>query len=284
MGVCDSDSINNNKIKNEKSDLRGVMDDEITMEYIQKAKYSTCYIKNKENNITGSGFFCRIPYTEDKNNFINVLITCEHVLEKDIVFSDESITVIVNNEEKNIPLKKERKRWSNKDLDFSCIEILNEDNIEDFYLLDDIFTKNYTNDKYINKNIIIFCMMNKKRGHCDGLIKKINDCLFIHNCNTFPGSSGGVIINKNNGLVVGLHKGELKNDKNKNCNVGIFIKDIIEQIISNKQKNLEYKIQNHQKFPNFPEEEGRLNEIPTLYRCDSTTDGFFHTLSKRKYY
>ena len=91
--------------------------------------------------------------------------------------------------------------------------------------------------------------MNKKRGHCDGLIKKIDKSLFIHDCNTLPGSSGGVIINKKNGLVIGLHKGEYPiNNNNKVYNVGIFIKDVIEQIILN--KNLKYSDNNNRNEPN----------------------------------
>ena len=55
----------------------------------------------------------------------------------------------MNDEEKIISLKKERKRWSDKKMDFSCIEILKEDKIEDYYRLDDIFIKNYINNIYI---------------------------------------------------------------------------------------------------------------------------------------
>lgn len=76
MTAGESNIIDRRKIKNEKSDLRGFMDDETTEEYIQKAKNSTCYILNSKNNETGSGFFCKIPYTEDENILLNVLITC----------------------------------------------------------------------------------------------------------------------------------------------------------------------------------------------------------------
>ena len=96
MGAGESKSIDRRKIKNEKSDKRGYMDDETTEEYIQKAKNSTCYIINEKTNKTGSGFFCKIPYTEDENILLNVLITCEHVLGKDIIFTDEDIKLIVN--------------------------------------------------------------------------------------------------------------------------------------------------------------------------------------------
>lgn len=237
MGANQRDNIDIDprKIKNEASNKRGVMDDEATEEYINKAKYSTCYISIEKEHKHGSGFFCKIPFTENENILLNVLITCWHVLGEDIVFSDENIILIVNNCEKTISLKKERKRWTNKEMDYSCIEILEEDGIEDYYRLDDIFNSHNANKNYINKNIIIFCIMNNKRGHCDGLIKKVDKFMFVHTCNTYEGSSGGAIVNKNNNLVIGLHKGELKYPK-KIINVGIFIKNIIEDIISKNKK------------------------------------------------
>ncbi len=173
MGAGNSkpDIIEKNNIKKESSDKRGTMNDDATIEYIQKAKDCTCYIINENNNSTGSGFFCKIPYTKNKNLFLNVLITCEHVLTEDIVFSNDNIKLKVNDKEKIISLEKERKRWSNKELDYSCIEILKEDNILKYYQLDDdVLNDEVNNYIYLNKNIIIFAIMNKERGHCDGLI------------------------------------------------------------------------------------------------------------------
>ena len=119
----------------ERNEYRGTDDDETIIEYIEKAKFATCKIEINESQY-GSGFFCKIPYQEDENILINVLLTCEHVLEYDSVFSDKDLKIIVNNEEKIISLKKKRKRWSNKIMDYSCIEILKEDNIKDYYILD----------------------------------------------------------------------------------------------------------------------------------------------------
>ena len=241
MGFCESKS--NLTIINEVSDAKGTIDDEVIIEYIEKAKYSTCKIEIDDNKY-GSGFFCKIPFQEDENILINVLLTNEHVLEYDDVFSEKDIKLIVNNEKKIISLKKQRKRWSSKELDYSCIEILKEDKIQDFYMLDDKILKNdYSNDIYLNKSIFVFGIMkNKKRGHSDGLITSIDQFYFVHNCNTDKGCSGAVIVNKNNNLVIGIHKGELVDDDNKNknkiLNVGIFIKNIIEDIIRFKQEKL----------------------------------------------
>ncbi len=110
-----------------------------------------------------------------------------------------------------------------------------------YYQLDDItLSKKYSHDQYLkdpNRNIIIFCIMKDEkrgqyRGHYDGLIKSIyENNYFIHDCNTYYGSSGGVIVNKNNNLVVGIHLGECKSKKqNEVSNLGTFIKYIIEDI------------------------------------------------------
>ena len=239
MGSSESNNLDSNdsfnfKIKNEISDNKGVIDDETMIEYLEKAKYATCKIE-LNNSKYGSGFFCKIPSKDDENILMNVLLTNEHVLEYDDVFSEKEIKLIVNNKEKIISLKEERKRWSNKNLDYSCIEIIKQDQIKDFYYLDDKILKNdYSNDIYLEKNILIFGIMkNKKRGHSDGLIKGIKQFCFVHNCNTYPGCSGAVIVNKNNNLVIGVHKGELETEKKLILNVGIFIKYILEDIYKN---------------------------------------------------
>lgn len=212
------------------------MDIETYTDFIEKSKYTTCKIINENEKKYGSGFFCKIPYTNDNNILLNVLITCEHVLGEYSVFSDKNIKIIVNDKEKIISLKKNRKRWINKDLDYSCIEIIEDDNIDDYYYLDDIiFKKNYSNEMYKDLNIIILSIMkNNKIIIYDGIIKRVKNFYFIHNCNTDKGSSGSVIINKNNYLVVGIHKAEyqFQNDKNKIANIGIFMINIINDIKS----------------------------------------------------
>lgn len=165
----------------------------------------------------GLGFFVGYPIQKD-NNLLNVLLTCKHVLKKDIVYSKKDIKIKVNDAIKNISLSKKRKKWSSEDLDYSCIEILDDDGIDDYYQLDDIILKkDYSNDLYLNNmksSIIIFAIMkNKRRGHSIGLIKNKKDHLFAHNCNTYPGCSGGAIVNKNNNCIKGLHRGEIKNLK-----------------------------------------------------------------------
>ena len=225
-------------IYNEASDGRGMIDDETIIEYIEKAKNSICKIESDSGY--GSGFFCKIPLQEDGNILLNVLLTNEHVINYADAFSEKDIKLIVDDKEKIISLKKQRKRWSNKKMDYTCIEILKEDEIKDFYTLDDkILKDDYSNDIYYKKSILVFGISkNRKRGHSDGLILFVENFNFVHNCNTYDGCSGSVIVNKKNNLVIGIHKGELKHNGQKILNVGIFIKNIIEDIMKNKEGKL----------------------------------------------
>ena len=226
------------KIKGETANIRGVFYDEDILQFMEKAKNSTCIIINEEGY--GSGFFCRIPYTEDGNSYLNALLTCQHVLQKEIVSSnDKDIKIIINNEDKIITLKKTRKKWYNEILDYSCIEIKEEDNIDnDFYQIDDLMLeKEYDKEKFLKgnySNIIIFAtMIGQKRGHDSGNISKIANGYFIHDCNTYPGCSGGVIVNKIKNSVIGMHRGNIIKGRKKITNAGVFIKDIIDDIKSN---------------------------------------------------
>jgi len=135
-------------------------------QYIEKARNATCQILLNDGNY-GSGFFCRIPYKKNDNLLLNVLLTCEHVLTQDIIFSDNEIKIKVGDEVKNLSLKN-RKKWSNKEMVYSCIEILEEDEINDFYNYDTILKNNYTNEMFISNkmnHIYIFAIMQKKGGH-----------------------------------------------------------------------------------------------------------------------
>ena len=132
-------------IKFQKSDAKGMIDGDAMMYYLQKAKKAICEI-NLPNGY-GSGFFCKIPYTEDNNHFIPALITCNHVLSKDLIKSN-NINIILNGQTKTLSLN-QRKIWTDEIIDFTCIEIKEkEDNIYTFFNLDDNV---FTNELYLNQ-------------------------------------------------------------------------------------------------------------------------------------
>ena len=85
-------------IKFQKSDAKGMIDGDAMMYYLQKAKKAICEI-NLPNGY-GSGFFCKIPYTEDNNQLIPALITCNHVLSKDLIKTNNINIILKFNKNK----------------------------------------------------------------------------------------------------------------------------------------------------------------------------------------
>ena len=215
-------------IKLEKADDKGMLNLFAIVDYSSKAQKAICEIKL--SNGFGSGFFCKIPYTENDNLLLPVLITNNHVLPRDLLQNKNDIKIVINNESKVISLN-QRKVWTDEKIDFTCIEIKeNEDNIHTFYNLDDnVLDRNSSNDFYLNKNVLIFAINQKDKqiGFSNGLIKKNKDCFFAYTCNTYPGCSGGCIVNQFNNCVIGIHRGEIETGREKIINQGIFLKNVI---------------------------------------------------------
>ena len=202
----------------------------LIIKYLPKIQYSICEIVLEKEGFS-TGFFCQIPFKKDNKLFLPVLITCNHSLPIDRK-STEEIKIILNGEKKTILLKN-RKIWTDIYMDYTIIEINeNEDNIHHFLILDDrIFENNCSNECYLNENIIIFAISknNKEIAFSNGIIKKCYDYYFSYNSITFKGCSGGCIINQNNGKVIGFHKGATKKGDKDDFKVGIFLMDIIKQ-------------------------------------------------------
>ena len=227
-------------IKLEKSDEKGMINGYAIMNYLPKAIKAVCEICI--SNGFGSGFFCKIPYTQNNNLLLPVLLTNNHVLSKDDLEND--IKIKIDGETKILSLKG-RKKWTNKEMDFTCIEIKEEeDNIHTFFNLDDkVLYKNYSNDCYLNQNVFIFAINknDKQIGFSNGVIKNNEDLFFAHTCNSFPGCSGGCIVNQFNNNVIGIHRGEIKTGNEKAVNAGIYINNVI-NIIKQSKENISQKV------------------------------------------
>ena len=106
-----------------------------------------------------------------------------------------------------------------------------EDNIKTTFSLDDnILKSNYSNKDYLNRNVTAFALNkndNFKLYYSFGYIGIQDNYLFTHTCNTYPGCSGGCIVIQNTNRVIGIHKGGYAKD----YNVGIFINDVIEDLV-----------------------------------------------------
>ena len=131
---------------------------------------------------------------------MTLLITNNHVYPKSSEITDTFIDITINGNFNRIYLEG-RGKWTNSDMDFTCIEIKKEDNIKTTFSLDDnIIKSNYSNKDYLNKSVTVYGLNitdNYKLYYSYGYIKESDNYLFTHTCNTYPGCSGGCIVIQN---------------------------------------------------------------------------------------
>ena len=116
---------------------------------------TNCICKVKNNQIIGTGFFCRIPY---KNNTkINALITSYQIIDDFYLNQNNKINLLLNsqNEDKVINLDPSRKIYSTKKYNTTIIELKESDNINNYLELDENLFRNDIKDFYESKSIYI---------------------------------------------------------------------------------------------------------------------------------
>ena len=171
-------------------------------------KQNICKIKIelKDGNIDfTNGFFCYIP-----SKGMICLITNSHIIDKNYLDNKKEINYIIENndnkeEERTISLKSKRFIISNKEIDTTIIEILDEDNLENFFEVDEKFIQN-KELKYEK----IFSIYFKKEQNLTVAFGRILDCSgnFIKiNIGDEPDSFGSPIITIDGMKIIGLHRG-----------------------------------------------------------------------------
>ena len=182
----------------------------------EKGKLATCKIITEKGN--GSGFFCVIPF---KNEKIKMLFTNNHVLNNESIKVGNIIKCAYKEKIKIIEITKERFSHTNSELDYTCVQIFNDDKIEDFF---EIEIEN--NDNYLNEDI---CIMQYPKGLLTlkvGHLKKIDKEQIQHSVTTFKGSSGSpIILLLRDYKIIGIHRGS-----NNRLNLGTSMKYIIEDL------------------------------------------------------
>ena len=182
-----------------------------------------CICQLNFNFKKGTGFFLKINIKEIP--FKICLITASHVLNEEEIKPNNKIEI--NYKENNISIKKiiiignNRRFITNKTLDYTCIELFQEDRINNFFNID-----TDTLEEIKEKDIYIFYPHNDSPSLSQGKIVSINNYKIWHNCYTELGSTGSPILSYNS-LVIGIHLGQ---GPNKEINIGILIKDILEDI------------------------------------------------------
>ena len=181
-----------------------------------------CKIYNERENKVGTGFFCKIPFPNKSKN-LYVLITCNHVLDKNNLTQGTEIKFTLNDDTitKKIVINNSRRIYTRtlkeNEKDITMIEIDPEKdniNLDAFLNFDENIYKDNLYDIYKNKSVyVIHYEDGKTKKYSPGLINSISDnkITINHNCTTKEGSSGGPIINLKDYGVIGIHKGFLNN-------------------------------------------------------------------------
>ena len=206
----------------------------------QKSENSTCKINYMGK--LGTGFFFK--YNNDKYYFM----TNNHVLDINAINNNE-LSIIYKNKEEIINLNGDRLKLSNKKLDYTIIEILEEDEIfkkiKDYFEIDNYIMNNESQNNYKNQDI---CIVQYPDGgdlsFAQGGINSLDNYKIKHLVSTRHGSSGSPILLQNNFKIIGIHKAGYINN---NENIGIYMKDILINCFNIKLTNeiiCEYNIQN----------------------------------------
>jgi len=183
-------------------------------------KYVCKIIRKK---LTGTGFFCEIP---EKN--IKLLVTNNHIIDDIYLEKGNKIAYMISEKEienfYEIDLEKTRYMLTNKEMDFTIIEILKEDNIQNFL--------NINNEQYTLKDEIFAYQFagGVKLGFSFGNILEKNDTYLKYDVGTKGGSSGSPLLLMKNSKIIGLHKAGIIGENTEKLNIGIPITSIISKI------------------------------------------------------
>ena len=203
----------------------GPIEAEKLMEIIDFSQRCMCKISFNKNNKTyfGSGFFCKLSINELGFNNKPFLMTNNHVIDLNYLQSNNEIALEINKIKKILNIK-DRYKFTNILNDFTIIEIIDSDNIDDFF---EVFPNvmSFNSERNFDDYDIIIPQfpLGNKLSISSGTIKKI-DYNIIHTASTEHGSSGSPILSPDNLKLIGIHK---QSYKELNENIGSFIKNIL---------------------------------------------------------
>ena len=214
-----------NAIKKNKYSIDSVDIDNIKI--IEKQmKHCICRIKNGDKIY--NGFFCNIE--QNKENKIRSLFTSYDIINDNDIKEKKNLELFLNNnkEYKLIKLDNNRKIYSDKNQGIRIFIIQNNDNInndKNYLDLDNgLFNKNIS---YTNKSIyIIQNQKGNKTSVSFGNIRDINNYMISHICRVLNNSESSPILNLANNKVIGI----------QNNNGGLFLQNIIQDLINDKKK------------------------------------------------
>ena len=203
-------------------------------EILHQMENFICRIKI-DNNIKGTGTFCKIPFP-DKDNLLPVLITNNHLIKENLL-NNENANVnlyIKGQASKNINLN-DRIKYTNELFDITIIELKAKDEITHYLEIDDNIIKGGDVDGYNNENIYVIHYPEGELSVSFGILhsRDLNEGYnFRHLCNTKEGSSGSPVLSLESNKIIGIHKGGGEGINSK-YNMGLFLNFAIEDFIKN---------------------------------------------------
>ena len=204
----------------------------IPLEETNYKKYKNCICV--VNGIkTGTGFFTKILY---KDNLIPVLITNNHIINDKFLEKEKIIKVYINKKSILININKDSKIYSSISGEFDITIIrVDEDDINEFLVIDENIFKDKSELTYKNENIFILHYQYGKEAKVSNGngIEIISEYNIKHKCNTNFCSSGAPILSDVTEQVIGIHKGM---DSGKEYNLGSFLKFPLLEINPNYNK------------------------------------------------
>ena len=136
-----------------------IISSESTEIILSQMKKNICKIY-MSNGSKGTGFFCKIPYPDEKN-MMHLLITNNHLIDKSHLKKDSQIIFTINNDKiKHKLIIGKRKVYTSELYDTTIIEIYEEkDDIHNFLELDFDINEDYYNDIYLSKYRKSICIL-----------------------------------------------------------------------------------------------------------------------------
>ena len=205
---------------------------------MEKSMCKISYLTNDGYQVYGTGFFCKI----DNFPIKYALFTNNHVLNESRIelgctisfeYLEKPFFGSYRPVNKQITITENRNRFTNQELDYTCIELLESDGIENFF---DIEPQVYSKDKisFLNNDIFVLQYPNGRNiSFSYGKIKSFEDDYFKHDASTEGGSSGSPIVRKTNVKnIIGIHHSTLR-ENGKKINQGTLFDLILNNIEEN---------------------------------------------------
>ena len=198
-----------------------------------------------------NGFFCEIE--KEDCPIKHALFTSNHILNEDNIKPGNTIKIEYFNkssyEEKTIKIDKKRRVYTNKDYDYTCIEIFSSDGIANFFKIDPIL---FDDKKGNLQNSDIFILQypdGNELSFTYGKIKLLKDDDIIHTASSNEGTSGSPIIRRNKeNYVIGLHYDGIKNFEiiDYSFSIGTIFDSILDDIYKPNEIERIYKVKDNE--------------------------------------